>query len=497
MALCLFAVGTDRAYAQVTSVSFGAPTLVLDRQCISGDASRFQSVVTTTVSGGANYFLYFLDGNNVVMQISSFSGALTNSGEIFSTSPSGNPTLVGPFRLVASNNGSFGSGSIFNGTEVATSLTFDANALDPDCPAAGAAPANTNVREQTNRSISNFMSRRADQITANDPDLWLRLNSSSTQGDVGPIAFSGSGTSSNSQMAFSTSLRQMANAGEASKVKRLGEVGTMMGLGANSSFQSKAPQSGFDIWVKGTWSHIDADVTENDMGLLYVGADYRIGSTFLIGVLAQFDWMDETNSLLTADIDGQGWLAGPYLVARLSENLIFEGRAAWGQSDNDITLPGISTGSFDTNRWLLKGQLTGDLTYNSWHIAPHVGVLYFEEQQKSFTDSTGIFIPGQDVSLGRLTFGPRFSTKYNVSSDAVLSPHIAIEGIWDFDSAEIVNVATGLTAGSDDFRGRVEAGMALHLEGGITLRGEGFYDGIGAEDYDAYGGSARLAVPLN
>ena len=31
---------------------------------------------------------------------------------------------------------------------------------------------------------------------------------------------------------------------------------------------------------------------------------------------------------------------------------------------------------------------------------------------------------------------------------------------------------------------------------GLTLNGEGFYDGLGADNYKSYGGSIRLSIPL-
>ena len=169
---------------------------------------------------------------------------------------------------------------------------------------------------------------------------------------------------------------------------------------------------------------------------------------------------------------------------------------SYGQSDNDVTAAG-GTGSFDTDRFFIKGQLTGDFNFDRWHLAPHISVLYFEEEQDGFTNSQNVFIPGQTVDLGRVTFGPKISTTFNTDDGTVISPHLVLKGIWDFEQAEIVDLATGLTAGSDDFRGRVEGGVSAQLANGWRLSGEGYYDGIGADDFDAYGGSVRFNVPLN
>ena len=220
------------------------------------------------------------------------------------------------------------------------------------------------------------MGRRADQITASDPDLVKRLSGNGDNGTGGPVAFTGSGKTSNSQLAFSTSLRKVIASKEAAKTKKLEKLGPMMALGQQSFGANNGDDGlGFDLWIKGQLSHADHDTSDIDLGLLYIGADYRFSPEILFGFLAQFDWMEEDDSLQGTAVDGKGWMAGPYVVARLHQNLLFDARAAWGQSDNDIALTGTSTGSFDTTRWLAKGRLTGDFNFGQWHFAPHVGVI--------------------------------------------------------------------------------------------------------------------------
>jgi hypothetical protein len=51
-------------------------------------------------------------------------------------------------------------------------------------------------------------------------------------------------------------------------------------------------------------------------------------------------------------------------------------------------------------------------------------------------------------------------------------------------------------AGNDKLRGRTEAGLSVQLPDGISFAGKGFYDGLGANDYDAYGGSVSMRVPF-
>ena len=346
------------------------------------------------------------------------------------------------------------------------------------------------------RTIRNFVSRRADQITANDPDLTSRLSAISKpirQRSIKDTGMKLGGT--NGSIAFSASLRDVAAANAAKRgaaAKSGHQTNSRMSLG--HGLPGTLVSSRFDVWVEGKLAKTDNDTADSTLGLLYVGADYRINQSLVVGLLGQFDWSDEEDDAVNADIDGRGWMLGPYIAARLHKNLLFDSRIAWGRSDNDFTV-GSAAGSFDTDRWLVKGQITGDFQNNGWHLAPHVAVIYFEEEQEATTDSLGNLIGAQSVKLGHVTFGPKISTTLQ-SGNRVISPFFAVKGIWDFEKDDSVNAASGLAISDSDFRGRLEAGASISGIGGVTVSGEGFYDGIGAKDFDAYGGSLRLTVPL-
>ena len=353
------------------------------------------------------------------------------------------------------------------------------------------------VQTRTRAIINNFMALRADQITANDPDLAGRLASrNGSEAGIAGVGFSAEGTLANNHVEFATSLRQLFSAAERGKHKRRKELQTMMGLG-QQNLGGQIDENGFDVWLQGTMARVESFTRNSDIGQLYVGADYRFGPSLLVGILAQYDWTDEDDSTQGFKVDGSGWLAGPYVVAKLSERITFDGRIAWGRSDNDISPFNTYTDQFDTTRLLTRGTLTGDFDVGGINISPHVGILYFEEDQKAYTDSLGVFIANQDVALGRVTFGPKVSTTFHAADGTVISPHIGIKGIWDFENPENVDLVTGLAVGtSDDLRARVDAGVAFGMTSGMTVTGNGFYDGIGADDLKAYGGSVNMKVPF-
>ena len=361
------------------------------------------------------------------------------------------------------------------------------------------------VIAKTKAIISNFVSQRAGRILSGSPDIASRLRrtsggSFSDATGFSPIGFSGSGTLDKSKMAFSTSLRQVIGAVDASKKAQRRELGEMMALGEQSllSQYNSGLQPGFDIWVKGSLDHATSDNRKSDLGLLFIGADYHISSNTLVGVLAQLDWSDEQDTTNAFSADGRGWMVGPYLATRLGKNLLFDGRAAYGQSSNNISPLGTYEDSFDTTRWLVSGTLTGDYNMGGWRFSPHIGVSYFEETQKAYTDSLNNTIAAQTISLGRMTFGPEVSTSFMAGNGTLISPHIGVKGIWDFDKAQTINLNTGLASGGDnDLRASIEAGITTQFTNGWQLAGEAHYDGIGDDSLEAYGGSVKLTVPLN
>ena len=429
------------------------------------------SNLTYSLSGGADQTLFTIDATT---------GVLT-----FNTAPDfGNPTDTGADNVYDVQVTVTDSGALTDVQDIAVTVTIDGQLR----------------REQTQRAISNFMSRRADQITASDPDLVERLSQGGRDNSAGSaLGFTADGSERNNQFAFSTSLRQVLRANDAAKTERRAELGQMMALGQQSLGNSNDPsEPGFDLWVQGKWAHVEDKTRKSDLGLMYTGFDYRLSPSLLVGMLAQFDWSNEKDETQNTAADGFGWMVGPYIAARVHDNLLFDGRAAWGQSDNHVSPFGTYKDSFETDRWLVRGRFTGDFQQGNWRFSPHIGVIYFEEQQKSYTDSNSVVIDAQTISLGRLTFGPKVSTSFETSSGVILAPYVGLTGIWDFEKAEIVDVTTGLATGSsDDLRARVEGGVTMNLANGWTLNGEGFYDGIGVADLDAYGGSVKLTVPLN
>ncbi|MEM7193132.1 MAG: autotransporter outer membrane beta-barrel domain-containing protein, partial [Pseudomonadota bacterium] len=265
-----------------------------------------------------------------------------------------------------------------------------------------------------------------------------------------------------------------------------------------SALATPLPHSGIDIWTEAHFTAFEDDIggadADGNVDILYVGADIPLTTNLLFGILGQFDWAEESTKADGSKIEGNGWMVGPYLSARLSENLFFDWRAAWGTSDNSVSPFATYTDDFDTDRWITTARLTGNWTSGNWRMSPSVTFKYGEEDQHAYTDSNGLRITGQTASIGRFEFGPEFGYRWLLESGMLIEPQLSFVGVWNFDDAGTFLVADTLVS-PDDFTARLEGGIAMMLPSGLSLRGAAAYDGIGT-DFQAVTGKVWLNVPL-
>ena len=351
-------------------------------------------------------------------------------------------------------------------------------------------------RPQTHAVIERFLHHRLTALLDDEPDrarfirrfpgsLWG--GSSNTPVDVAASETGGS-------VAFSTSLSQMRNA-VASADNTYDDQAMTLGSAALYERPGPAPYRGIDIWTEGHFtSYDDTGGADGNFDILYVGADYALTNNWLIGILGQFDWADETTRADGSNADGEGWMVGPYISGRLAEHLFFDWRAAWGGSDNSVSPFGTYSDSFDSDRWLTTARLTGNWTSGNWRLTPSVAVKYGEESSDAYTDRLGFRIRGQDVSLGQVEFGPEFAYRWLLAGGAVIEPQLALYGVWNFEDSTLLVNNTAFAP--DDFTGRLEGGAQIYLPEGWSVRGAAAYDGIGS-DYEAVTGKVWLNMPLN
>jgi hypothetical protein len=351
------------------------------------------------------------------------------------------------------------------------------------------------VRLATQRAIRNFMIRRADRIVEAAPDLSRRFEERSTteRGAFGADV-DGSGRY---QMAFAGSLSGMRNAAAAETPDIPGVID-----------YERPVLDGWDIWLAAEISGIRDDraggETESDFGVAQLGIDYQVGENLILGLLAQYDWMDETaqdvfenaGAIRGARVEGEGWMSGPYAVWRIQDSLVLDALAMYGQSDNVVDPLGLYRDDFETGRFMLRANLTGEFTSGSWRFRPQATMTHFEETQDGYIDSLGIAIPEQSIAIGRFRAGPEIAWRHEAARGGWIELNTSLRAVWDYQTASLLNEAGALAGGNEDLRADARFGLSSQLPRGIFVRLETGFAGIDMGDFEATTGRFEIRVPF-
>ncbi len=241
--------------------------------------------------------------------------------------------------------------------------------------------------------------------------------------------------------------------------------------------------SRFWMLAQGTWS--TSGTTDLDYFNLAFGSHLYRGDNLLIGAMLQLDQADAT--LETGTFEGRGWLAGPYLVARLPDQpLVFSASVLHGRSDNTLTLTGQAPDDFSSTRTLVTAGIEGQFAVaDGLTLIPSLDLARVIDRQDGYVDSLSNPVSAQTIRLTEASFGLGFERLVRLR-DGTLVLTGGLNGIYSSLDTP--------TEQSDSFRGRVDLGAEITLGGGTTARFGAYYDGIGLNDYEAFGATAALEV---
>lgn len=328
------------------------------------------------------------------------------------------------------------------------------------------------------------------------------MGSSDTSRASSPFLVNGS-TDGADRFSFATSLSQMLRYSaetENARVKDLLGDGAM-GLGATTVPATASSFIPFDVWAEGRYMRFADDREVHDVdghfSVLYLGADYVFNRYLLLGALVQLDSMYERSFSEGFEMEGKGWMAGPYATVRLSENLFLQSRAAFGRSTNKVSPFLTYTDTFSSRRWLASATLVGSWTFDNLQFRPKASIAYIEDRSEGYVDSLGVPIPGIRRALGQAKAGPEFAYRFEYADGSVIEPRVSLEAIWNFDASNGKADFGDTLAGPEEIRGRVELGIRATSADGYAVEVSGSYDGLGSDEFRSIGGKAMIRLPLN
>lgn len=244
------------------------------------------------------------------------------------------------------------------------------------------------------------------------------------------------------------------------------------------------------VWVRSLGAADESNAVDSTYFFGAIGSHFYINPNVILGGMLQVDYLEQDDE--GAEIEGYGWMIGPYIVAQLpGENLFFEGRLLYGQSSNEVSPLGTFTDDFDTERFLVQAKVAGVIQRGETSLIPSFAATYASDRQKAYVDSLGGLIPEQEVRLAQMELGLGFETPVpfeTVQGDMILTGGVSAIGSFYEASGTGPTVLPDYEGG----RARIELGMRYSMKKGGQLVVETFYDGIGANGYQAYGAQVGL-----
>lgn len=243
-------------------------------------------------------------------------------------------------------------------------------------------------------------------------------------------------------------------------------------------------------WAQGTYVNVDRSEAGLEMdGSVYNlvgGVDYKVTDRVVAGVALGYENVDMDTKFNAGTYEGDGFTVAPYVGVALTPNWTADLSAGYSWLSYDVTRNTTVKGAFDAERWYVSGNLTGNYAINRFRLAPKVGVLYLEEDQDGYTESTGNKVASNTIRLGRATAGAKVGYAFDK-----FVPYVKVMGEWDFEkpgsvmknNSQLSNVDDGgltLGVGVDFFTGTISGGI------------EASYNSALRDDLDVWQGTAKI-----
>ena len=223
-----------------------------------------------------------------------------------------------------------------------------------------------------------------------------------------------------------------------------------------------------DFWLEGRMQNyestaLDTGTRDGNLGVVYLGTRSMVGPDIMVGALAQFDRGVETAKYDSPEIAAKGWMAGPYVSMKLGSGVVFDGRAAWGETENAVASPDIDNSL--TARRIVRGKLTGTRDVQGWSVAPSVGLVYVEDAVRDAASGEA-----RAAGTGKVEVLPEVSKRFAVDDVTFIEPRAAVGAFVGFDDLQAINPA--VPCGASD-------GCAVESRGWRCLRREGRLEPVG------------------
>lgn len=249
----------------------------------------------------------------------------------------------------------------------------------------------------------------------------------------------------------------------------------------------------FGVWVQGGYTSVDGDDRggefDGDVINFLVGADYKVKPKMVVGVALGYEDLDIDTSFNNGTFEGQGFGITPYFGMSLTPTWSIQALAGWTTVEYDTSRNnGAITSSFDADRLFGSAAIVGSFKLTNKLVgAPKLSILHLTEEQDGTTDSAGNVTTGENIDLGRISFGGTLS--YLAGR---VSPFVRLMGEYDYAKEDAVNLGNGNFSSDDKFGLNATVGLNMNFKKGFSGNIEATSATLLRENLDVYTLSGRL-----
>ena len=231
------------------------------------------------------------------------------------------------------------------------------------------------------------------------------------------------------------------------------------GLNAGDMFNN------ISVWGSFNRNNLDDDFFntsyDSDTNSFLVGADIQPQDNMVAGIAIGYEDTDVDTIFNSGEQDQDGITIAGYFGYLINDNFSIDAsagytsveydqsRIATGVDPNFFTVAGSTVSSeFDADRYFIAGNVNGFWVHNNWLLGANAGLVWGEEDQDDFTESSGAIsagFAGQDFETGLLRIGG------NVAYDnqSGFTPYFGLEYLNEFERDDIV-LSPGLAQPEND-----------------------------------------------
>ncbi|MDH3600661.1 MAG: autotransporter outer membrane beta-barrel domain-containing protein [Candidatus Tectomicrobia bacterium] len=274
------------------------------------------------------------------------------------------------------------------------------------------------------------------------------------------------------------------------------------GLGADGMNDGESmPHSRWNSWIAGRYTDFDDDQANADrdghLWWITSGLSYQFSERTTVGAFSRVRQGEVDSVALNAGLDSDFYGGGVFLVTQGASGVRLLTGALYESGDNDIRIGDsvtTATGSFDSDQWTVEARLDKRINRGQHWIEPAVKVLYTELERDAYTNSIGLFMPGSDITLGRLTFGPTIGTTID-RGGTTIKPFARVNGVWDFENEDAFTLTSGVVVSNADTAINVGGGAEITYANGLVLTAAGDWFSFDS-DLDGWSVTGGIGMPL-